>query len=116
MTTPRRTRVAVVFGGRSSEHPISCVSAGSILAALDPDEYEVVPIGITRDGRWVLADSDPARLAIANRRLPEVTGGSAVVLPADPTDNGLLVLDEAPRFGGFDVVFPALHGAYGEDG
>ena len=50
----RKTRVAVVFGGRSTEHAISCVSAGSILAALDPDEFEVVPVGITREGRWVL--------------------------------------------------------------
>lgn len=121
MTTPRRTRVAVVFGGRSTEHAISCVSAGSILSALDPDVYEVVPVGITRAGRWVLTSGDPARLAIADRTLPEITdaSGSAVVLPADPTGNGLMVLDPAEgarALGGVDVVFPALHGAYGEDG
>jgi D-alanine-D-alanine ligase len=121
VTTPRKTRVAVVFGGRSSEHAISCVSAGSILAALDPDEFEVVPVGITREGRWVLAGGDPARLSIAERRLPEITAaaGSAVVLPADPTAGGLMVLDPADGAGslaGVDVVFPALHGAYGEDG
>ncbi len=116
MTTPRKTRVAVVFGGRSSEHAISCVSAGSILAALDPDEYEVVPIGITRAGRWVLSAGDPADLVIADRELPEVADGPAVVLPADPTANGPRLLDTAQPLGTFDVVFPALHGAYGEDG
>jgi D-alanine-D-alanine ligase len=121
VTTPRKTRVAVVFGGRSSEHAISCVSAGSILAALDPDQYEVVPVGITREGRWVLASGDPAQLSIADRRLPEITAssGTAVVLPADPTASGLMVVDPADGVGwltGVDVVFPALHGAYGEDG
>jgi D-alanine-D-alanine ligase len=121
VTTPRKTRVAVVFGGRSTEHAISCVSAGSILAALDPGQYEVVPVGITRDGAWVLAAGDPARLSIADRKLPEVTAaaGAAVVLPADPTAHGLMVLDPASGVGelaGVDVVFPALHGAYGEDG
>ncbi len=121
MTTPRKTRVALVFGGRSTEHAISCVSAGSILSALDPDEYEVVPVGITRQGRWVLTNGDPAQLAITDRRLPEITAGagSAVVLPADPTGNELMVVDAArgvQALDGVDVVFPALHGAYGEDG
>jgi D-alanine-D-alanine ligase len=121
VTTPRKTRVAIVFGGRSTEHAISCVSAGSILSALDRDEFDVVPVGITREGAWVLADGDPARLSIADRRLPEVTAddGTAVVLPADPTAAGLLVLDPAAGASvaaGVDVVFPALHGAYGEDG
>jgi D-alanine-D-alanine ligase len=110
-----------VFGGRSTEHAISCVSAGSILGALDPDQYEVVPVGITRAGGWVLASGDPAHLSIQDRRLPEITAGAgqAVVLPGDPTAQGLMVLE--PRDGvraldGVDVVFPALHGAYGEDG
>ena len=121
MTTPRKTRVAVVFGGRSTEHAISCVSAGSILAALDPDEYEVVPVGITREGAWVLAGGDPAQLSITDRKLPEITvaSGSAVMLSGDPTTRGLVVLDPADgiaELAGVDVVFPALHGAYGEDG
>src|ERR1041384_3598476 len=76
VSTPRKTRVAVVFGGRSTEHGISCVSAGSILNALDPDEFEVVPIGITREGRWVLTAGDGKSLAIADRALPEITAGS----------------------------------------
>lgn len=121
MTSSGKTRIAVVFGGRSSEHAISCVSAGSVLAALDPDEYEVVPIGITRAGQWVLTDGDPQRLAITGRRLPEITAaaGTAIVLPADPTGRGLLVLDPtagARVLADVDVVFPVLHGAYGEDG
>jgi D-alanine-D-alanine ligase len=121
VTTPGKTRVAVVFGGRSTEHGISCVSAGSVLDALDPDEFEVVPVGITRSGQWVLTSGEAGQLAIADRRLPEITSGSgsAVVLPADPTGNGLMILDPAdgPRaLAGVDVVFPVLHGAYGEDG
>ncbi|MER5333906.1 D-alanine--D-alanine ligase family protein [Micromonospora sp. NPDC002717] len=121
MTTPGRTRVAIVFGGRSPEHGISCVSAGSVLGALDPDEFEVVPVGITRAGQWVLTSGDPAQLAINARRLPEITAesGADIVLRADPTGNGLMVLDptEGPRaLADVDVVFPVLHGAYGEDG
>jgi D-alanine-D-alanine ligase len=121
VTSPRKTRVAVIFGGRSTEHAISCVSAGSILQALDPDEFEVVPIGITRTGQWVLTSGDPAQLAITGQRLPEITAGagSAVVLSSDPTSSGLMVLDpvDGPRaLGDVDVVFPALHGTYGEDG
>ncbi|MEU5905013.1 D-alanine--D-alanine ligase family protein [Micromonospora sp. NPDC047527] len=121
MTTPGKTRVAIVFGGRSPEHGISCVSAGSVFAALDPDEYEVVPVGITRAGQWVLTSGDPAQLAISARQLPEITAdsGDDIVLRADPTGNGLMVLDptEGPRaLADVDVVFPVLHGAYGEDG
>ncbi len=121
MSTPRRPRVAVVFGGRSSEHAISCVSAGSILKALDPDEFEVIPVGITREGRWVLTSGDAGRLAIEDRRLPEVTAGSgtAVVLAPDPTARGVEVVDVRDgvrALSDVDVVFPVLHGAYGEDG
>jgi D-alanine-D-alanine ligase len=121
VSTPRRTRIAVVFGGRSPEHAISAVSAGSVLGALDPDEFEVVPVGITRQGQWVLTSGDPQSLSITGRSLPEITAGSgsAVVLPGDPTSGGLVVLDPADgarALGSVDVVFPVLHGAYGEDG
>ncbi|MCW2583902.1 MAG: ddl, partial [Klenkia sp.] len=112
-----KTRVAVVFGGRSAEHAISCVSAGSVMAALDPDRYEVVPVGITREGGWVLHDGGP--LAITGGRLPEVRGGTAVSLVGDPGGRGLSVLEPGEAFGRLtdvDVVFPVLHGAYGEDG
>ncbi len=121
MTSPRKTRIAVVFGGRSTEHAISCVSAGSILGALDQDEFDVVPVGITREGRWVLTNGDPQRLAISGGRLPEITGdtGTPVVLTGDANQHGLVVLhpvDGPAALGDVDVVFPALHGTYGEDG
>ena len=112
-----RTRVAVVFGGRSTEHAISCISAGSVLAALDRDRYDVVAVGITPEGRWVLVPDDPALLAVAGRELPAVKDGQAVALPADPTAGGLLPLEDGPGvLGAVDVVFPVLHGPWGEDG
>ena len=113
-----RLRVAVVFGGRSAEHAISCVSAGSVIAALDPEKYEVVPVGIATDGRWVLAEAGQ-RLAIADGTLPEVSGGTAVSLVGDPAGRGLAVLEPGAAVGALtevDVVFPVLHGPYGEDG
>jgi D-alanine--D-alanine ligase len=114
-----KIRVAVVFGGRSSEHAISCVTAGSVMAAIDRDRYEVIPVGIARDGRWVLA-SDDQRLAIEDGRLPEVSGNSAALaLPFDPSARGLVALEPGalPRtLGAVDVVLPLLHGPYGEDG
>jgi D-alanine-D-alanine ligase len=116
----RRPRVAVVFGGRSSEHAISCISAGSVLRAIDRTTYDVVPIGITVDGRWVLEADDPDRLAIDSGRLPSVDGtGARVVLAGDPTSGGLMVSDPGavPRvLGEVDVVLPLLHGPFGEDG
>ena len=114
-----RIRVAVIYGGRSSEHGISVVSAGSVLAALDPAKYDVVPIGITPDGAWVLTDASPATLQITDRRLPEVEKGTAVVLPPDPTSGGLVRIDPGAGVSvleSVDVVFPVLHGRFGEDG
>jgi D-alanine-D-alanine ligase len=103
-----RIRVAVIFGGRSSEHEISCVTAGSVLAALDPEHYDVVPIGISLEGRWVLSDS--RELTMRGRELPRVEAtGTSVMLPGDPT---ALPAELAQ----VDVVFPLLHGPYGEDG
>ncbi|QJY50234.1 D-alanine--D-alanine ligase family protein [Pseudonocardia broussonetiae] len=115
-----RTRVAVVFGGRSSEHAISCVSAGSVLGHVDRERFEIVPVGITPAGAWVLGSDDPRELAISGRELPSVDGSrTALALPGDPTRGGIVVLD-ADRagevFSGVDVVFPVLHGPYGEDG
>ena len=119
MSGTGRVRVAVVFGGRSAEHAISCVSAGSVIAALDPERYEVVPVGIARDGRWVLPDAGQS-LAISDGRLPEVGGGTAVSLVGDPAARGLAVLEATaavgPALTEVDVVFPVLHGTHGEDG
>jgi D-alanine-D-alanine ligase len=112
--------VAVVFGGRSSEHAVSCVSAGSVLRAIDRDVYDVVPVGISPEGRWVLAADDPDRMAILDGALPEVDAAQApVVLAGDPT----AIAPDIARAGSItaglghvDVVFPVLHGPFGEDG
>jgi D-alanine-D-alanine ligase len=116
-----RVRVAVVFGGRSNEHAISCVSAGSILRNLDPERFEVVAVGITPDGSWVLTDGDPDALAITDRQLPGVSSesGTELALTADPGRAGQLVSlspGGAEVLASVDVVFPVLHGPYGEDG
>jgi D-alanine-D-alanine ligase len=115
----KRIRVAVIYGGRSSEHGVSVVSAAGVLGALDPERYDVVPIGITPAGAWVLTDADPGALQITGRNLPEVEKGTAVVLPGDPTSAGLVLLEPAAgvqALESVDVVFPVLHGRYGEDG
>ncbi|GAA4103776.1 D-alanine--D-alanine ligase family protein [Nocardioides kongjuensis] len=119
--TGRRVRVAVVFGGRSSEHAISCVTAGSVLQAIDREKYDVVPVGIATDGRWVLEADDPQRHRITGPgQLPSVDGGRAPVALAPTSDGtGLVVSEpaETPRaLGDVDVVFPLLHGPWGEDG
>lgn len=107
--TDRKLRVAVVFGGRSSEHAISCVSAGSVLTHLDRTRFEVIPVGISPEGAWVLETGNPAELAIRDRALPTVAGtGVALGLPAE--------VRPAEVLSGVDVVFPVLHGAFGEDG
>src|SRR5579884_1171551 len=114
-----RIRVAVVYGGRSSEHGISVVSAGCLMSALDPAKYEVVPVGITPAGAWVLTEDEPATMRITGRSVPEVQKGTAVVLPADPSAGALVTLEpgEGARvLGAVDVVFPVLHGRFGEDG
>ncbi len=117
----RKPRIALVFGGRSGEHSISCATAGSVLSALDPERYDVVPVGIARDGRWVLQSDDPERLAIRGAdRLPEVDTTGATVMLSSEADGSELVVHEAasvPRtLGDVDVVFPLLHGPWGEDG
>src|SRR6188474_2352038 len=88
-----RLRVAVIFGGRSSEHAVSCVSAASVLANLDPARFEVLAVGITPDGSWVLGPAEPKTLEIQDRRMPSVTAGTALTLPADPTSARLVVLE-----------------------
>jgi len=114
--TERRMRVGVVYGGRSGEHEISLRSAASIIAALDPARYEVVPVGITKDGRWLTGRDSLDVLRVAQRDLaPLPDHGSEVTLPADPTRSGLIPLGRG-RAVGLDVVFPVLHGTYGEDG
>ncbi|MFE3631814.1 D-alanine--D-alanine ligase family protein [Streptomyces goshikiensis] len=120
----RKPRVAVVFGGRSSEHAISVVTAGAVLRSIDRSKYEVLPIGITTDGRWALTADEPSRMAIADRKLPSVddladSEDGAVVLSVDPASREVVYTEPGavPKaLGEVDVVFPVLHGPYGEDG
>lgn len=113
---PSKLRVGVIFGGRSGEHEVSLRSAESIINALDPAKYEVVPIAITKEGRW-LASSEATNLlpsAVMER------ADQAVALFGDPTNSGLTRFaqdaQEESRRETLDVVFPVLHGTYGEDG
>ncbi|MFJ5227186.1 D-alanine--D-alanine ligase family protein [Streptomyces sp. NPDC088400] len=120
----RKPRVAVVFGGRSSEHAISVVTAGAVLRSIDRTKYDVLPIGITTDGRWALTADDPDRMAIADRTLPSVeqiaeSTDGGVVLSVDPGNREVVYSEpgSVPKaLGEVDVVFPVLHGPYGEDG
>ena len=103
-------RVGVLFGGRSGEHEVSLVSAASVIRGLDPDKYEAVPIGITKDGHWLIGQG-------AAKLLPEVLkGGRRVMLTADPTEAALMPLDRGAGAQRLDVIFPVLHGTFGEDG
>src|SRR5215471_13282643 len=115
---PRKTRVAILFGGRSAEHDVSRASAANVLRALDADLYEVTLVGITRDGRWVIADAGNGG----------GTGAAALVVPEDgprltllPGGNGRALVVEnnvagAREMPAFDLFFPVLHGPNGEDG
>ena len=103
-TPSRKVRVALVFGGRSGEHAISAATAAGVMKAIDPEKYDVLPIGITREGQWVLTAGDASRWELNPSRLPEVTRESGREVAS---------LGEA---GAVDVVFPLLHGPYGEDG
>ena len=111
-----RRRVAVLFGGRSSEHEISCLSARSVIDALDTATNDVIAIGIARDGRWHVLPGPPA-LPSETGRMPEVDAGLGVVarLADDEPGRPTLVLADGSR-ADVDVVFPVLHGPRGEDG
>ena len=128
MTDFERPRVLIVFGGRSSEHEVSCATAAGILRAIDRDKWDVVPLGITKDGQWVPASDDPALLEFKDGKGQSVEagatrvaltpgGGSLVELSydGDPADPGARVVG-ARDLGRVDIVLPLLHGPYGEDG
>jgi D-alanine-D-alanine ligase len=106
----KRLRVGILFGGRSGEHEVSLASAASVIRGLDPEKYEAVPIGITKEGHWLVGSA-------AQKMLPEVLkGGQRVMMTADPTDAALIPLDRSGGGQRIDVVFPVMHGTYGEDG
>jgi D-alanine-D-alanine ligase len=115
----RKVRVGLIFGGRSGEHEVSLASAQGIMSAIDKEKYEVVPIGITKEGRW-LASGDPMKALSSG-----VTSESEpAALLAEPTQRGLMRLEEREQeramavvqVSQLDVIFPILHGPYGEDG
>ncbi len=100
-TEKKRLRVGVLFGGRSGEHEVSLASAATVIRSLDPEKYETVPIGISKDGQWLVGTG-------ATKMLPEVLkSGQRMVLPADPNASALMPLDGS-RAGSLrvDVVFP----------
>jgi D-alanine-D-alanine ligase len=112
MNAKKRLRIGVIFGGRSGEHEVSLASAASVIRALDPEKYEAVPIGIAKDGRWLIGTG-------AQKMLPDVLkSGERVVLPADPSAAALVPLVSSANHSSVmvDVVFPVLHGTFGEDG
>ncbi|KNH15622.1 D-alanine--D-alanine ligase [Arthrobacter sp. ZBG10] len=115
-----KPRVAVLFGGRSSEHAVSCVTAAGVLGAINKDKYEVIPIGIAKSGQWVLASTDTAQWSLADESLPEVAASLETVTLAEIGGEHQLIVaspNEVPReLGTVDVVFPLLHGPFGEDG
>ena len=112
LVTPERKRlkVGVLFGGRSGEHEVSLASAASVIRGLDPDKYEAVPIGISKEGHWLIGSG-------AQKLLPDVLRtGQRVTMTADPTDAALMPLDRTGGAHRLDVVFPVMHGTFGEDG
>ncbi len=120
-----KIRVGILFGGRSGEHEVSLRSAASIMEAMDKDKYEVVPIGITKEGRWLTAGAAEKLLAGRYQPLPRADAGEPVAIietEAGVLEHGLpMVLapdptQRAAASGPVDVIFPVLHGTYGEDG
>src|SRR6266550_1483784 len=117
----RKLRIGVIFGGRSGEHEVSVRSARSVIDAIDKSKYEVVPIAITKDGNW-LAPSVAAELLPpeTQRRISTQSFSPTrddVAIVGDPSRNGLMNLgSDSGRAERLDVVFPVLHGTYGEDG
>lgn len=125
MKQAKRLRVGVLFGGRSGEHEISLRSAQTIISAMDPARYEVVPIGIARNGKWYLRDDASATRRDGLSKLRAVGNtGLPVNLPLNPSrqlisveaSNGAAASKKAGPPGSLDVIFPVLHGTYGEDG
>ena len=119
----RRLRVGVLFGGRSGEHEVSLHSAQAVMAALRQAGHEVVPIGITPEGRWLVGGDPLAALSSGQRggeravsMLPQPGGTSLVVIRDDEGPGDLQSSTTAPPIGSLDVLFPVLHGTYGEDG
>ena len=109
----RKLRVGIIFGGRSAEHEVSIVSAASVMDSLDPQRYDVVPIGISREGRWL---SSPRALQLLRERTGLDAETECVLVP-EPNRQGLMVVSgTGDPVAPLDVVIPLVHGTYGEDG
>lgn len=115
-TEQQRIRVAVIYGGRSPEHSVSCVSAGAVMSHLDPGKYEIIPVGITREGMWTTGETDPTRLQTRDRVLPEVKAREEIKLSLNPAQRGQFHTADGNLHATADVIFPVLHGPQGEDG
>ena len=119
-TNSKKTRIALLFGGRSPEHSVSCVTAAGILRVLDPEKYEVVPIGITRQGQWTIEEADPESWSLSSGVAPEIKpSGESLQFSHTNEATELIGHSESGAMrslGGVDVVFPVLHGSFGEDG
>jgi len=117
----QKIRVGLVFGGRSGEHEVSLASATSVMANLDKEKYDVVPIGITKEGSWLLGVAPPWLLEAEQGAGHEegLEQSTAVTLTGDPSLRRLIPVRGSEQLGAegaLDVVFPVLHGTYGEDG
>jgi D-alanine-D-alanine ligase len=115
----KKIRVGLVFGGRSGEHDVSLASANSVINSLDTEKYEVVPIGITREGRWLLGTVPQKLIAVEQQVVEASEQTTAVTLTGDPNMRRLIPLQSGERLrdnGAVDVILPVLHGTYGEDG
>jgi D-alanine-D-alanine ligase len=118
----KKIRIGIVFGGRSGEHEVSLASARAVIDNLDPNKYEIIPIGITKSGQWLLG-SEPAQLIAAGQEVAldsqQNQPTSVVAITGDPTVRRLIPLKEGEQLrdnGALDVIFPVMHGTYGEDG
>lgn len=115
-----RTRVLLLFGGRSGEHAVSCATAAGIMRAIDRTRYDVTPVGITPQGQWVQVSQDPAHWEIRDGQLPQVEAAATdVLIPFTAGDDTLRLLEPGKlpaALDHIDVVFPVLHGPFGEDG
>ena len=114
---PERMKVGVLFGGRSGEHAVSLLSAASVMQAMDPEKYHIIPIGITEEGRW-LAGGDPLKV-LQEKKIPGDCSFATFV--TDPSSPGIMLLTDSERcrdglFVPLDLIFPLLHGPFGEDG
>ncbi|CAN5314477.1 D-alanine--D-alanine ligase family protein [soil metagenome] len=120
IAAPTKITVVLLFGGRSSEHTISCATAGGVLSAIDRSAYTVIPVGITRDGAVTLQPDDAAQFTLNPEAMPEVhDNGTRVLWPSSTSTRELRYTDDAGAthsLGDIDVVFPILHGPFGEDG